>query len=172
MTFHYDSSLWSNTETFNPKGGETGFDLQETKIPSYWKTSFSKICLGMKTGQKMNFFVINKNANSLYSLIADGQYRATSLGRGTWKTLIGSEASLQSNCNREGFNAAANIDINAKARIGLISNNENNCFSCDSRIGFGTGGYPADANTCGNAASVGTDNGDKNIKAIGYILIQ
>ena len=42
----------------------------------------------------------------MYSLIADGQYRATSLGRDTWKLLIGSEASLQLSCNKEGFNAA------------------------------------------------------------------
>ena len=126
----------------------------------------------MKIGQEINFFVINKNANSLYSLIADGQYRATSLGRGTWKTLIGSEASLQSNCNREGFNAAADPSVNAKARIGLISNNENDCSSCDSRIGFGAGGHPDNTNTCGNVASVVSDNGAKNIKAIGYILIQ
>ena len=172
MTFHYDSSLWSNKETFNPKGGETGFDLQEAKIPTYWNTSFSKICLGMKTGQEIKFFVINKNADSLYSLIADGQYRATSLGRGVWKTLIGSQGSLQSNCNWEGFNAVADNDVNSKARIGLISNNENDCSSCDSRIGFGTGGHPADTNTCGNAATIVTDNGDKNIKVMGYILIR
>ena len=172
MTFHYDSCLWSNMETFNPKGGETGFDLQETKIPTYWNSSFSKICLGMKAGEKMNFFVINKNANSLYSLIADGQYRATSLGRGTWKTLIGPEASLQSNCNREGFNSVADIGLNSKARIGLISNNENDCSTCDSRIGFGTGGFPVDTITCGNVARGVTDNGNKDIKAIGYILIQ
>jgi len=44
---------------------------------------FSKICLGMKIGQQINLIVINKQANSLYSLIADGQYRATSLGRST-----------------------------------------------------------------------------------------
>ena len=171
MTFHYDSSLWKNTETIHLKGGETGFDLQETKIPTYWNTSFSKICLGMKIGQQIRFTVINKPASSLYSLIADGQYRATSLGRDNWKALIGSEASLQINCNKEGFNTAANVNINAKARIGLISNNENDCSTCDSRIGLGTGGHPDDGNTCGNAAMATADNGDKNIKAIGYILV-
>ena len=172
MTFHYDSILWSNNETFNLVGGETGFDIQETKIPTYWNTSFSKICLGMKIGQQIKFIVINKQASSLYSLIADGQYRATSLGRDTWKALIGSEASLQSYCNMEGFNAVGNNHGHSKARIGWISNNENDCFSCDSRIGFGTGGYQVDANTCGNEASFGPENGDKHIKAIGYIFIQ
>jgi len=82
-----------------PPGGEIGCDLQETKLPTYWNTSFSKICLGMKIGQQINFIVINKQANSLCSLIADGQHRVTSLGRDMWKTLIGSQASLQLNCN-------------------------------------------------------------------------
>ena len=35
--FNYDSELWNNTDDFNPKGGETGFDLNETKLPTYWK---------------------------------------------------------------------------------------------------------------------------------------
>jgi len=172
MTFHYNSSLWSNTETFNLKGGETGFDSQETRLPTYWNTSFSKICLSMKIGQQIKFIVINKHANSLYSLIADGQYRATSLGRDTWKALIGSEASLQTNCNKEGFNTVGSSLRHSKARIGWISNNQNDCFTCDSRIGFGTGGAQVDANSCGNEASLGPDNGDKHIKAIGYIFIQ
>jgi len=168
-TFHYDSSLWSNKETFKIAGGETGFDKQETKLPSYWNTSFSKICLGMKVGQQINFVVINKQADSLHSLIADGQYRPTSLSRDTWKSLLGSQGSLQTNCNKEGFNAVCG---SAKARIGIISNEYNYCAGCDSRIGFGTGGYPDDSNTCGNDAKHGGDSGDKHIKALGYILVQ
>ena len=126
----------------------------------------------MKIGQQINFIVINKQANSLYSLIADGQYRSTSLGRNTWKTLIGSQASLQHNCNSEGFNAVGTNSYYSKARIGIIGNNENDCNTCDSRIGFGTGGYHDDSNTCGNTATAAPDNGDKNIKAMGYILVQ
>ena len=126
----------------------------------------------MKIGQKTNFIVINKTANSLYSLIADGQYRATSLGRNTWKKLIGSQASLQLNCNKEGFNAVSSLDFQAKARIGIINNQENDCDSCDSRIGFGTGGNDDDDNTCGNEATYEPDNGVKHIKAMGYILVQ
>ena len=123
----------------------------------------------MKISQQIKFIVFNKQANSLYSLIADGQYRATSLGRNTWKTLIGSQASLQYNCNREGFNSVCNTNT---VRIGIITNNENDCQTCDSRIGFGAGGHPDDYNTCGNEALYGTDNGVKHIKAMGYILVQ
>ena len=170
-TFHESSGYWSNKTEYNLPGGETGFDSQETKLPTYWNTSFSKICLGMKIGQKINFIVINKQANSLYSLIADGKYRNTTLGRDTWKELIGAEASLQVNCNKEGFNAPFNRS-HSRARIGIVANQENHCSTCDSRIGFGTGGYPDDSNTCGNEATWSPDNGDKHIKAMGYILVQ
>ncbi|KAL9953760.1 hypothetical protein ACROYT_G041223 [Oculina patagonica] len=90
-TFRYDSQLWSNKIDFNLPGGKTGFDHPEAKLPTYWNTPFSKICLGMKIGHQINFVAIDKQANSLYSLIADGKYRPTSLGRNTWKTLIGSQ---------------------------------------------------------------------------------
>ena len=173
QTFHYNSTLWSNTESFNPAGGESGFDNQETKLPTYWKTPFDKICLGMKIGQHKRFIVIKKQASSLYSLIADGKHRHTSLGRDTWKSLIGTDASLQTLCNKEGFNVMDNSIDFAKARIGIIANEgENVCITCDSRIGFGTDGRPADSITCGNVAAWGADNGDKNITAIGYILVQ
>ena len=113
-----------------------------------------------------------KQANSLYSVISDGQYRATSLGRNSWKTLIGPEASLQIGCNKEGFNAECSDSLYSKARIGIIGNDQNDCTTCDSRIGFGSGGNSDDSNTCGNVAFVSPDNGDKNIKAMGYILVQ
>ena len=170
-TFHYDSQYWSNYDEYNRPGGETGFDKQETKLPTYWNTSFSKICLGMKIGQQLGFIVINKQADSLHSLIADGRYRATSLGREKWKELIGSQGSLQYNCNKEGFNVVCSRSGYSKARIGIVSN-EDKCDSCNSRIGFGTAGRPDNSNTCGNEADVSPDNGDKHIKAMGYILVQ
>ena len=73
----------------------------------------------------------------------------------------------------EGFNAAGSSKRMSKARIGIIGNNEKNCETTDSRIGFGTGGYH-DSNTCGNFAQerYSSDNGDKNITAMGYILVQ
>ena len=126
----------------------------------------------MKIGPQLRFIVINRHANSLFSLIADGKYRATSLGRNTWKSLIGSRASLQSYCNKEGFNAVGDNPRLSKARIGITANEQNDCGSCDSRIGFGTGDFSDDSNTCGNEATYSPDNGNKHIKAMGYILVQ
>ena len=114
----------------------------------------------MKIDQKDNFVSVDKEACSLYSLIADGQYRATSLGRDTWKSLIEPAASLQSNCSKEGFNAVASRNISA--RIGIVGSEKNGCSFPGSRIGFGTSGYRANSNTCGA----------RDIKAMGYILVQ
>ena len=131
----------------------------------------------MKVGHQKKFVVLFKQASSLHSLISDGLYRPTTLGRNKWKSLIGS-ASLQPNCNQEGFNTKWSYShpgppIRA-ARIGILGNEQNDCITCDSRIGFGTGGYPDDTNTCGNEAlsENGADNGDKHIKAMGYIFVQ
>ena len=166
------SQFWRDRSVYNLPGGKTAFDLQETKLPTYWTTPFSKICLGMRIDNQLRFIVINQQADSLHSLIADGKYRNTSKGRDTWKTLIGSQASLQPYCNKEGFNAVGDNLRQSKARIGITANQQNDCSSCDSGIGFGTGGIPDDSNTCGNEARYSPDNGNRHIKAMGYILIQ
>ena len=173
VTFRYDSDFWSDKETFNVAGGQTVFDTQETKLTTYWDTPFTKICLGMRLPgeQNINFLAINQAANSLYSLLADGQHRATSLGRDAWKTLIGSQASLQMNCNMEGFNARCFWEPRCSARIGIVANNQDDCRTCDSRIGFGSGGSPDDSNTCGQAAKNGPDNGNSFIKAMCYVFV-
>jgi len=62
--------------------------------------------------------------------------------------------------------------FHSRARIGIVSNNGKYCGTCDSRIGLGTGGDHDDSNTCGNQATFSPDNGDKHIKAMGYILVQ
>ena len=126
----------------------------------------------MKISGQLRFIVIDKEANSLLSLIADGIWRASSLGRNEWKKLIGAQGSLQLNCNKEGFNAVGSSSDQSKARIGYVANQQNDCGSCDSRIGFGTGGYPGNSNTCGNVAAHSPDNGDRYINAMGYILVQ
>ena len=122
----------------------------------------------MKINQQLRFIVVNRLADSLHSIIADGQYRSTSLGRDEWKKLIGSNASLDHNCNKEGFNAFCGTSYRSKVRIGIVSNDQNECHSCNSLIGFGIRSPPNDAKSCGNKAR----KGRKSIKAMGYILVQ
>ena len=126
----------------------------------------------ISAAQYPNFVVINESADSLYSLIADGQYRNVPLGLAEWKKLIGPQASLQKGCLMEGFNVLCSSTSFSKARIGVVRNNEDKCDSCNSRLGFGTGGHYDTNSSCGNDARYEGDNGDKHIKAMGYILVQ
>ena len=183
--FKYSSTYWESKQSYNPVGGLSGLDDQETKLSTYWSTSFKELCVGMKVGNDIEFLSIRYPASSLYDLIADGKYRATSLGRQKWKSLI-SGSSLQRNCNKEGFNVAGTYKTNwAKARIGLIGNEQNECLSPDSYLGFGglesanrryfpdvNCGVTNVINTCGNSATCTPDNGVKEIKAIGYIFVR
>lgn len=122
----------------------------------------------MKVGSETRWMSLDYKASSLYSVIGDNQYKPTSKGRDAWKKLV-SGSSLQPKCNREGFN------VLNMARIGIVSNQDNNCNSPESRIGFGTAGSSCgqnDKNSAGNEARCGGDNGNKSIKGFGYVFVQ
>ena len=66
----------------------------------------------------------------------------------------------------------------AKVRFGILGNQENDCITPDSFMALGADyqrsyclGGPSH-NAVGNVASCSPDNGDKNIKAMGYILVR
>lgn len=174
QTFTYDSALWSNKEAFNEDS--TAMDDVEAKFASYWELPFTELRLGMKIGAKTRWIVISLTASSLYRLIADGKYRSTSIGRSSWRSLL-QQSSLQANCNKEGFNARSYslrhdwARTAARARIGLIANQQNDCESPDSFIGFGTSYFSKPArNSAGNFAQLNPDNGDMNTKTVSYIM--
>ena len=154
---------------YNDRTGQ-GMGNSETKTSAYWTVSFDKLCIGMKNGNNLRWILIYQRSSSLYGIITDGKFRPTNLGRGTWKSLI-SGSSLQLNCNREGFNIRS-VQL---LRLGITSNNENDCNSNDSSVGFGKTStflpYAGQA-TCGNFARAGGDSGDRDIAAWGYIFVQ
>ena len=144
---------------------------------------FKEICLGMKVNKSLNFISISYQASSLYDVIAGGGYRATSIGRSKWLSLVRGSG-LQSYCNREGFNVRSpnphhvNLQV---VRIGIIANQQNDCNSPDSYFGFGGlsknkrglhCGIPKTSNTCGNAAYCSPPGGNKEIPAMGYIFVR
>jgi len=148
-TFSYDSQLWTNTDTYNEDSPD--FDTNEAKLKSYSTIPFDAVRLGMRDAANPNddidWITINVSANSMYELIGGGSFTATAIGRTAWLGMLEGSC-LQLNCNAEGFNTPYNY---AKARIGIQANQENNCGSCDSVIGFGLGSF-----TCGvSPVSVG-----------------
>ncbi|XP_028411771.1 uncharacterized protein LOC114534515 [Dendronephthya gigantea] len=178
-TFRYSSGYWSNKNTFNDNdyGRNGGFDNRQYKGSTYWKTSFNEICVAMKYGGQLRAFSFWYPARSLYHLIADGNYRQTHISRSQWKQLIVA-SSLQHHCNKQGFNVYFDPSY-VRVRLGLAANNQNECNSPDSFIGLGGDGvFPycgfnqAPLNTAGNVGKCGADNGDKNARAMGYILVR
>ena len=161
-----------NKELYNPLAARGGLDKIETKLETYNLLPFNNLCVGMRVGNDaIRWLKIPVKASSLYSLIADGKYRATKLGRNAWKSLL-KDGSLQKHCNKEGFNA---YHKGARARIGIISNQENDCNSPDSRIAFGgEGGHCGQNNnhSVGNEAKCWPDNWDRSTAAFGYIMAQ
>ena len=107
----------------------------ETKLASYHNTPFDKICLGMTGNDVTNWILLSYTATSLYSVIADGSYHETNLGREAWKSLI-NDAILQPNCTKEGFNAQC-LYKGRKSRIGILTSDKNDCSYCKAVIGFG-----------------------------------
>ncbi|XP_028408171.1 uncharacterized skeletal organic matrix protein 5-like [Dendronephthya gigantea] len=182
-TFAYNSLYWSNREMYNPVGGTSGFDFIETKLPTYWSTSFNEICIGINTHSDPKFLKIKYAGTSLLSLLKDGVFRPIyDVGREDWKSLIPSYSSLQNGCDQVGFNnQASNLKMYPAARIGIIADEDPSCKSPDSFIGIGGTDYLVH-NDCflgyltfpvsGNLAACAPDNGKVNIKSMGYILVR
>ena len=82
------------------------------------------------------------------------------------------DSALQKNCNKEGFNAKAERERFARVRIGILGNNEENCWTSDSLIGFGCACKKCtqndQINSCGNFNGYG---GLKNKQSMGYIFV-
>jgi hypothetical protein len=176
--FHYDSSYWTSANLYNTDS--TNLDGREAKLRSFASVPFHQTMLAMATSYTAgadvpynNFrrLVIDNAGSSLLAKFSSDQFQPTNLGRNTWKGLIPG-SSLQPNCNREGFN---NYHPATRVRLGIISNQENDCNTPDSRIGIGgRGNYcgqPLDLSS-GNSARCAPDNGDKDIYGMGALLVR
>jgi hypothetical protein len=148
--------LWTNKESYAVEDGLEGLTEKESKLASYWNTPFKKICLGMTVTGVTRWMVLDYEASSLYSLIADGKFRQTSAGKAAWSAMIPSYT-LQPNCNREGFNTGDRPTVNLDVRLAFLGNNEGDCVTCDSWIGYG---------------HVHISCGSQTNQAFGYIFVQ
>ena len=158
--------------TYDEENGLTDFYTNEAKFSGYSKLNFSSIYLGMRTSGKLNWLRIAYHGSSLYGVIKDNTFRnLDAVPKELWKKLI-NNSSLQPYCNRRGFN---NDIGHARVRIGIMANQENGCGSCDSWVGFGAERNPCFVSYrgwCGNTAYCGPDNGNRDTKAFGYILVK
>ena len=147
----------------NVTAGLDGLTQNETKLASYHNTPFKKVCLGMTRNNVTNWILVNYTATSLYSVIAgDGNCSETNVGRAKWMSLI-NDAKLQNKCNKEGFNVQCSRP-GSRSRIGILGNNEDDCKSCDSVIGFGIKTY----HRKGSSGNIYERN---MFKTFGYIFV-
>ena len=137
----------------------------------------------MKVNGVTKWIVINYQASSLFNVIADGDFKNTSVRKNEWLSLMDGPV-LQPGCNQEGFNlesaglAGYSDGGYIRVRIGIIANNDDGCNGCDTCIGFGTSAYGcnnenirARNTTCGNIAVCSYFN-NRNTPAFGYIFVQ
>jgi len=164
---NYDSAYWVNTALIAPTS--LSMTPGNAKFYSFINLPFTELRLGMQRGSTKRWTQFKYTYSSLRKLMTAG-FKSIPVSRNTWKSLIGSDASLQKNCNRSGFN---NYHAYTRVRIGIIANQENDCNTPDSRLGFGARGAVCaqdNNNTTGNTAACSPDNGNKNIKAYGFIF--
>jgi len=128
---------------------------------------FQKLCVGFKLDQNVRHMAIPYTASSLFDVIGNNvELNFTSPSdtpKNKWMELIAG-SSMQKNCNQQGFN------LKKLLRLGFSANNENDCQSCDSFIGFG---FATKLTlSAGNKCRVFCSNKDKIVPAFGYIMIQ
>ncbi|MBL8603385.1 MAG: hypothetical protein JNK72_15780 [Myxococcales bacterium] len=169
-TFSYDAGYWTNTALLNNTVLNNSFT--ESKYPIFVNSPFNQVMLQMNTGGSFNALTQNVSAYaSLQALFGSGTYVGSTAGRNNWLALL-PNASLQPNCNREGFN---NNLTYQRIRFGILGNNENDCASPDSRIGIGgNGNYcgSLDDLSVGQTARCGGSNGDTDIRSFGYMFVR
>jgi hypothetical protein len=171
-TFNYDSGLWTNTTLLNPTN--TNLAQTEAKFQGFVNQSFSALRLAFVDGATRGL-VVTTTGTSLRDVFAGGT-RATSAGRNGWRSLLASP-SQQPFCNSEGFNVG--VGGYRRVRLGMVTNQENECTSPDSCVGIGFG---SDSNTCvtptfagataGNIATCGSDSGDRNTRVFAYVFVR
>ena len=157
-TFSYSSNRWTDSTTLNTNS--LALSREEAKFASFSNHPFSQLLLGFITPADGNPvyipLLIHASGNSLREVFAGSNNQLFSYPLDTyiWREVVGG-GSLQTRCIQEGFNLNPNGGDHAKARVGVVGDNDSNCRSYDSRIGVGTSGDSCSAsnsNSAGNEA--------------------
>jgi hypothetical protein len=131
----YNDGSWTNTTLFNEGQAFTFGDHIKTRV--YTNRAFTQVRL--VGGALSNGLVENWSYSSMISLMGTGQGSGNS--RASWiswmTTAGGQDPLLQANCNQIGVNRAFNYMY---VKIGITANNEGDCSTNDSALGFGVQG--------------------------------
>jgi hypothetical protein len=150
-TLGYNSAYWTDTNLLDEDTSGSGDPTlnANAKFLAFTRVSGTSVrgCKGTPTGNNCltQGWSGSLTAQSLFA----GAFRSGSFLRADVVATIGYEDSGEPYCNTNGINVGGAY---AKARLGLLGNNENDCGSPDTAWGFGvSGGY----GSCG----IGVNNG-------------
>jgi hypothetical protein len=175
VAFQYDAAIWTNATTLAPES--TDLSKTEAKFASFSNIKVAEVAGVIDTAGVLRTVKVAQVADSLQALFS-GPFVATNVTRTEWMKLVPGSG-LQPNCNKEGFNNE--LTGFSKVRFGILGNQENDCNSPDSFVGFGTAGGPCNAGNAavGNKASCapvldvdGAATGDKLIQSFGYLFVR
>lgn len=168
QTFEYDSLYWENTDTYNPD--DYKYDELEYKNEQFSSLGFQQVMLELKTDNNTRYIIAAIDWESLQEIFA-WEYTQTYLTREIWKTII-EDSSLQFLCNKEWFNVTADNenDSDIKTRFWIISNQENQCDTPDSRIWIWSNWR--DNFSVWNYADYEPDNGFKSTSSFWYLYVR
>jgi hypothetical protein len=165
-TFAYHSTHWTTNTTVSPES--VVLDDMEAKFQSFNDVGFNEVRVSMLGGGSVTF---PKSASSMRQLMASGTYEVTAVPDSSWLGLIPG-SSIQGGCRRQGVN----VDCSGtRVRVGIVGDDQSDCSSCESRLGFGgagTAGGQSGANTCGNEARNNGVGGNRSLRTMGFIFVR
>lgn len=187
-TFDYSAPIWTNPTLLRPDS--TDMSQTEAKFQSYLSVPFENILAMMTTisgtPPAPNMLTIPlAGTKSLADLITTSAPNAvtvptTTLSPMDWVGLTNPGAVIQPNCNMGGINvqpAGVGACVGASVRIGLIANDQADCCSPNSYVGFGgivqgDPGCSPVAYSAGSMEGVACTGGTANIADFGYIFVR
>ena len=160
-TFNYESEAWGTHATHQAE--QPNFDRNETKNLAYSEVPLTQLRMGMLDDEDtLRWMNADVEADSLFAVLFSGSYIATRHTREEWFAMV-PNPSAQDHCNRSGFNNALRV------RIGMVFNQEEDCRSPDSWIGFGLTG---DSASVGNFADERWSPEARNTATFGYLFVR
>jgi hypothetical protein len=177
-TWAYDSARWTDDSTFDSDSTDLAF--AEAKFRSFNEMPLKELRVRMHDGMTSRFFPMPLVGTSLRAVFAADSV-ATSAGRTKWSSLV-PDPSLQDYCDQEGTNLEFPTGgPKLRVRLGLVANNEMDCDTPDSFIGFGVSMSAPGVCFGGTDPLVTVGNGaratclapkDKSTKLWGFLFIR
>ena len=160
--WQYSAARWIDANLVN--ANMPNFDHNTAKLATWNQVPFADILLGMESPVGMVnppvpvYLKLTIAANSLLALFSPNTFVATNATKAQWLTLA-PMSSLQVNCNQQGVNNQPGGMNNARVRLGILSNTQNDCMTPESSVGVGFGAFPCQNNPTIRAGNIHCEQG-------------